>query len=64
MSIMSPDRQGQSGTSSGAISVSNEQAPANVTPHTPDAGDQYYIGDCYNRALVSQEWELDTYVAS
>jgi hypothetical protein len=31
-------------------------------PHAPLPGDQYYIGDCYERAPLSQDWELDTYV--
>lgn len=34
-----------------------------ILPHTPEAGDSYYIGDAYEKIppSISQEWEIDTY---
>jgi hypothetical protein len=32
-----------------------------ILPHTPEAGDSYYIGDIYDDSplAISQEWEID-----
>jgi hypothetical protein len=35
------------------------ERPPRVLPHTPEAGDPYYFGDCYDRPDVANEWEID-----
>jgi hypothetical protein len=60
MSMMHAPSTKEDGASSEVIEVQNTQAHSKITPHTPEAGDQYYIGDCYHRADIAQEWELDT----
>ena len=32
--------------------------PANVSPHTSEAGDPYYIGDVYEPSRIGQSGEL------
>jgi hypothetical protein len=59
MSMMSVPH-GHDAASSGVVNVTDDQAPSKVIPHSPEAGDQYYIGDCYARAPISQEWEMNT----
>jgi hypothetical protein len=38
----------------GIPNVQQEKAP-----YVPEAADLYYIGDCYERAEVYREWEID-----
>jgi hypothetical protein len=47
------------------VDVSEEVVYSKILPHTPEAGDPYYIGDAYNDNLhpICQEWETDMYVA-
>jgi len=33
--------------------------PRKIIPHTPEAGDPYFIGSCYERSAVAQEWEIE-----
>jgi len=41
------------------IDMSKDGVPARALPHTPEAGDPYYIGDCYDRSDVPSQWEVD-----
>lgn len=59
MSMMTGPHGQDSDSGSGVVEVTDDQAPSKIIPHTPEAGDQYYIGDCYTRAPISQEWEID-----
>jgi hypothetical protein len=51
---------GDDSASSGVVKISDDQAPSKAVLHSPEAGDQYYIGDCYERAPIAQQWEIDT----
>ena len=46
-----------------AVQMERDGASSRVLPHTPEAGDPYYIGDCYERNSVPSEWEIDSSVA-
>ncbi|KAF2122743.1 hypothetical protein BDV96DRAFT_5507 [Lophiotrema nucula] len=41
------------------VSMGLEEAPSRALPHTPEAGDPYYIGDCYERSPIANEWEIN-----
>ncbi|KAF2727379.1 hypothetical protein EJ04DRAFT_479110 [Polyplosphaeria fusca] len=41
------------------VNMGREAVPSRALPHTPEAGDPYYIGDCYDRSDVPSEWEVD-----
>jgi hypothetical protein len=51
---------GKENGSSGVIDVKDEQAPVKSIQYKKEAGDQYEVGDCYERGAISQDWELDT----
>ncbi|KAH7130171.1 hypothetical protein B0J11DRAFT_429256 [Dendryphion nanum] len=37
-----------------------KEVPSKILPYTPAAGDPYLLGTCYDRAAITQEWEIDT----
>lgn len=42
------------------VDIKENVPQSKIVLHTPEAGDQYEIGDCYERASISQEWDLGT----
>ncbi|KAM0492522.1 hypothetical protein ACHAP8_009877 [Fusarium lateritium] len=48
------------GENDAIIEVSGPVVYSKILPHSPEAGDPYYIGDAYSESPVSREWEINT----
>lgn len=48
-----------------ALDMVDKISYSKILPHTPEAGDPYYIGDAYQESSeILSEWEADTCVQS